>query len=145
MMVEDVLKIVGQYGLPLVLFVVLAIAYDRKEKEHKADRERWEEERREERERVETERRAERERWAEERRKLQEAWDEERREWFNQTKADGENLARTLLDTHKTHAAIISAANDMSNAFLNEKKEIREARERELRDTGQHRPPRLPR
>lgn len=121
MMVEDVLKVIGQYGLPLVLFVVLAIAYDRKEKQHEAARAKWDEERR----------------------KMQEERDEERRDWYLQTKADGERLTATLLEAHKNHASIINAANDMATAFTQEKKELREARERELRDTAGR--PRLPR
>lgn len=130
--VEEVLRFVGQYGLSAVLLILLAYAYDRKERRHEADRAKWDEERR----------------------SMLEAWGAERQQHYAASKAEGERLAAMLLEAHKQSTSIVNAANDMSTAFAEEKREIRdrELRERDLRerearearDTGRHAPPRLP-
>lgn len=140
MVFDEALKLIGQFGLPLVIAVAMVFEYVRLRKEHKADREAWDEERR----RLQGE-------WDEERRRIQAACDEEREAWHEEQRAlwlaskqDAENMSKMLLEAHKNHASIINAANDMATAFAQEKKDIRDARDRELKDTGGHRPPRLP-
>lgn len=72
------------------------------------------------------------------------AWDAERERFFEASKADSDKLAGSLLKAQEYSATIINKTGDMAASFEQEKREIREAREREIRDTGS-RLPRSPR
>jgi DNA anti-recombination protein RmuC len=70
-------------------------------------------------------------------------WDAERERLYLASKADAEKLSATLLRMHEHSAKIIDQANDIASTLEQEKKEIRESRERELREMGPRMPPRV--
>lgn len=69
-------------------------------------------------------------------------WDAERTALYLASKADADKLSATLLKMQENSATIINQANDIAETLEQEKKDIRESRERELREMGHRMPPR---
>jgi hypothetical protein len=126
MVMGDVLALIGQYGVMPVIVIVLAVAYDRKEKKHEVERQRWEEALK-----------GERDACAEERA----AWEKARQESYERERQVGEKFVVQLLESQRNMTQVISQASQMAAAFERTEREIREERTRELRegDTGRHR------
>lgn len=121
----DVLTLVQTFGLPLVLLIILGVAYKRLQDQHEVDRKEWT-----------AKLEAERDKCASERRE----WNEERDARLEHERLVGEKFQQGQLDMNRAMLEAINKTANMAAAFEQEKREIREARERELRDTGQHRP-----
>lgn len=134
MAMPEILAFIGQYGVPLVLLIALAFAYDRKEKKHEEERKRWEEQLK-----------AERDACADER----EAFGASLGQSYERERIAGDKFLNQILTSQANMTQVIADARLMAGAFETEKRELRETRERELReggvrDTGQHRNPMLP-
>lgn len=121
----DLLELIAKYGVMPVLVVVMAIYLDRREKKHEQRVRELEGVIREERESCAKER---------------ELWAEERRERERDEKLTIEKVNGQVMELARNTIVAVSAAQQMAAAFENEKREVREAREREIRDTGKHQP-----
>ena len=113
-MISDLVKLAAQYGLSTVLLFIVGWAYDRQQKKNESERAA-----------LVGKHEAERAKW-----------EEERRGYFESSREDGEKIQGILLKVQEHSATVINKASDMASAFEQEKREIRDAREREIRDTS---------
>lgn len=118
-MVGDFLKLVAEHGLSVVLLFVLGWAYDRQQKKHEAERLVWNKERD-----------VEQAKWEAERLR----YEAERRVTFAAEKEDGERIQSILMKMQDNASMMINKASDMASAFEQEKKEIRDRAERDIRE-----------
>lgn len=121
----DVLTLVQTFGLPLVLLIILGVAYKRLQDQHEVQRKEWADKLEAERDKCAAERR-------------EHAAEVDAR--LEHERLVGEKFQQGQLEMNRAMLEAINKTANMSAAFEQEKREIREARERELRDTGQHRP-----
>lgn len=129
---KEVLGLINQFGLPLVLFIALAWAYDKKQKEQTEERKAWEEEKK----RIDKAHADERKAWEEEKNRLYSltiAAQAERLE-------DSEKFTERMIRSQEAMTNVVNKTSEIAAQYERDRREIREAREQELRATGGHAP-----